>query len=105
MNDDDMSCPAAILSSGEENLRLTEVLSRVAVNYTRLMSPSNAAVIAEAAKYCLGCDHAGTCDRWIASHEEGSDNALPAFCPVIRGMALLGSREPVANEKQELRPS
>ncbi|HEY7643980.1 MAG TPA: DUF6455 family protein [Hyphomicrobiales bacterium] len=61
--------------------RMTDVMSRVAVDLDAALKRDNGAVLAGAALRCEYCTTTDACDAWIASHEEGEGCPPPDFCP------------------------
>jgi len=61
--------------------RLTDVLSRIRFNLLGAAGSAQRQALEEASRECAQCSEAGTCQRWIAEHEEGEDNPPPDFCP------------------------
>jgi hypothetical protein len=61
--------------------RMTDVMSRVAVDLDGALRRDNGAVLAGAVLRCECCTRTDACDAWIASHEEGEGCPPPDFCP------------------------
>lgn len=61
--------------------RLSDVLSRLRFDLNRLLSRSGERELDLASGLCASCGNGAECDRWIAGHLEGEDNAPPRFCP------------------------
>ncbi len=76
--------------------RLSDLLSRVPLDYRVLLQPANEAALRAASDACRRCDQYAACDGWLARHEEGEDNRKPSFCPVIAGLCHLSSGRPIA---------
>jgi hypothetical protein len=66
--------------------RLTEVLSRVAVDLNAAMQHLGGAAMLGAALRCKHCATPEICDAWLATHEEGEGNEPPEFCPSAQFM-------------------
>ena len=68
---------------------LTDVTSRMRINYELLLRKENDVVIVWAAKRCRSCDKTAECARWTEMHAEGEGNSAPAFCPVAGALTRL----------------
>lgn len=70
-------------------VRLTDLLSRLRLNYSELLDENNRAAVQQATESCRSCSHTVACDRWRKDHQEGEDNATPWFCPALQALGLL----------------
>ena len=82
---DDLPDEAVLLNAG----RMTDVMSRVAIDVDAALRPDNEPVLAAAARGCECCACADSCDSWIAAHDEGEAHEAPDFCPSARLMQSL----------------
>lgn len=79
-------------------VRLTDLLSRLRLNYRELLDENNRAAVEQATESCRNCSHTVACDRWRKDHEEGEDNAPPWFCPALQALGLLTPTSILAHE-------
>ena len=77
--------------------RMTDMLSRTRFDMSRALTVKNWGALKTAAQTCMDCAAKTDCERWIANHQQGEDNAVPSFC---RNAHFIGSNGP-----RPIRPS
>ena len=89
-NCSDFGMPEAVEQLMSARL-LTDMMSRLRINYELLLRRENVAIIVEATDNCTKCDRARECANWSDLNPEGEDNPLPTFCPVAGTLKRLAS--------------
>ena len=80
--------------------RMTDVLSRVAVDLDKVGVSEDGAALVQAALQCRDCENADKCDDWIGAHEEGDGAPPPHFCRLGDMMGAAPSTAPGNRSKR-----
>lgn len=73
---------------------LTDMMSRIPMDVSRLAKPATAPHLAAAAIACARCGSVEACEDWLGQHPEGEGEAAPGFCPNGRFLASLAPTDP-----------
>lgn len=75
---------------GRRSALMGEMMQRLHVDPARTAAPGGGQALASAARRCLACTSADTCQRWL--DDPATEGQRPAFCPNVDTFARFRSR-------------